>query len=104
MRPMFLILAVSILLVCWSLIRRDRKATSKFSLDDLLIDDQTQKTSLARLVMAGAFLFSMWLMALLAVRDKMTEGYFTIFCGAWVAPIVTKIVAERMPRKEGDGS
>lgn len=87
---MFAILAVTVLLVLWSLERKSKDRHSSFSFDELLTENG--KTSKAACVMFGAFAFSIWLMVFLALKDKMTEGYFGAFLAAWVAPAVAKII------------
>lgn len=87
-------LAIGVLVIIWSLIRRDRNHRSKLNLDDLLLGDDG-KISKAAIVLLGAFAFTTWLMVVLTVHDKMTEGYFTAYGAFWIAPTVTRLIVNR---------
>lgn len=77
--------------ICFMLVRRDRSATSRINLEDLLLGDDG-KLSKAAAVMMGAFAMTTWLMVYLALNAKMTEGYLAIYVGAWIAPTVTRLI------------
>lgn len=89
-----LVLVVGVLLVVLSLLLRHRNSASRINLDDLLlgVDGRFSK---AAAVMLGSFMLTSWLMVLLALRDKMTEGYLAIYVGAWIAPTVTVLIKGR---------
>ena len=79
-------------LIFLTLTRRDRSSSSKIDLDYLLVDPDTKQISKGAAVMMGAFVFTTWMMVYLTLTSKMTEGYFGVYVGAWVAPTVTKLI------------
>lgn len=83
-------LVVIALLVALLLALRWRSTESPIDLDDLLMENG--RVSKIAVGYMSLLVFSMWLMAYLAVDDKMTEGYFTIFCATWVSPIIVRIL------------
>lgn len=87
-------LAIAILLIAWSLIRKSRLVESKIDLDDLLLGDDG-KLSKAAAVMMGAFLLTSWGMVYMWLTKTMTETYFNGFLLAWVAPTVAKLIVNR---------
>jgi len=88
------VLAVLLALLLVSLFRRDRNITSQIDLEDLLLGDDG-RLSKAAAVMMGAFALTTWVIAYLAVNDKLTEGYFSAYLAAWVAPTVTRLIVTR---------
>lgn len=83
-------LALIALAVVLGLVRRWRDKHSPIDLDDLLMENgRMSKIAVGYMAL---LVFSIWLMSYLAFNDKMTEGYFTIFCATWVAPIITRIM------------
>lgn len=93
---MGLILALIVLALVKSILKRDRSMTSRISLEDLLLGDDG-KISKAASVMLGSFACTTWMMVYLAMNDKMTEGYFAAYLAAWVIPTVTKLIKGPMP-------
>jgi uncharacterized membrane protein YedE/YeeE len=84
------VLGLIALAVMLGLARRWRSKTSPIDLDDLLMENgRTSKIAVGYMAL---LVFSIWLMTYLAFDDKMTEGYFTIFCATWVAPIIARIM------------
>lgn len=88
---MIVILAILLIVFMVSLVRRARCASSRISLDDLLIGEDG-RLSKAAAVMMGAFAMTTWLIVYLALTGKITEGYFTAYLGAWVAPTVARVI------------
>lgn len=88
---MLAVLVIVVLAILWSLERRSRNRDSKIALDDLLIGDDG-KISKAATVMFGAFFMTTWVIVYLTINGKLTEGYFTAYILAWVAPAVTKLI------------
>jgi hypothetical protein len=86
-----ILLAILITAIARLLMHRDMDARSLINLEDLLLGDDG-KVSKAAAVMLGSFLLSSWLIIYLALTAKLTEGYFTIYVGAWVIPTVTKLI------------
>lgn len=93
---MTIALLVMIGLVVLTLLHSNRSFTSKLNLEDLLLGEDG-KISKAAAVMMGSFLMTTWLMIYLTLNGKMTEGYFTIYCGAWIIPTVTKLIKGPSP-------
>lgn len=86
-----LALVVVVLLIARALLRSNRSDASQINLEDLLIGDDG-KTSKAAAVMFGAFGLSTWILVNLTVTGRLTEGYFTAYLGAWVAPTVARLI------------
>ena len=86
---------VLLALVLWrGISKRADNVHSKVNWDDLLLGDDG-RMSKAAFVMLGAFAVTTWMMVLLTVRDKMTEGYLAIYVGAWITPTVTSLITRR---------
>jgi len=93
--PETIMYAVLIFFIVWLIaatMRRSRDPHSLLSIEDLLLGDDGRISKTAT-VMFGAFLLTTWMMIYMLSADKMTEGYMTIYVGAWVAPAVAKIVS-----------
>lgn len=99
---LFALLAIVGALVL-SLIHRHRSALSLINLEDLLLGDDG-RISKAAAVMLGAFALTTWVIAYLTVNDKLTEGYFVAYLGAWVAPTVTRLIVARAPTSTSPGA
>jgi len=84
-------LGALLLVILISLLRRNRCRNSPIKLEDLLIGDDG-RLSKAAAVMMGAFAMTTWLIVYLTVTGKITEGYFTAYLGAWVAPTVARVI------------
>jgi hypothetical protein len=80
-----------------ALVKRDKSAASKIDLDYLLIDPATGQISKAAAVMLVALGVTTWMMVYLTMSAKLTEGYFGLYLGAWVAPTVTKLIVGGKP-------
>lgn len=87
-------LILIIIAIIYVLMKRDRSSMSHINLEDLLLGDD-RKLSKAAAVMMGAFAMTTWLMVYLALNGKMTEGYFAIYVGAWIAPTVTRLIVNK---------
>jgi len=93
---MILVLAIATLLILLVLHRRSISAKSAISLDDLLLGDDG-KVSKAAAVMWGSFALTTWTMVYLTINEKLSEGYFTAYIAAWVAPAVVKLIKGPSP-------
>lgn len=89
---MALLLGVIVFLIVFSAIRMHRDPNSDFNLLDLLMENG--HVSKAAVVMMGAFALTSWMMIELTMIGKMTEGYFGLYAGAWIAPVVVKLVTQ----------
>jgi CDP-diglyceride synthetase len=77
---MMLILGVS-LLILW----KWHKSDNEFDLQQLIVDNTSGKLSIEKFLLVAAFTLSSWLIVGLFNKDKMTENYFGMFLGAFVA-------------------
>jgi hypothetical protein len=93
---MIAVLAIAFLIILWTLHRRSISTKSSISLDDLLLGDDG-KISKAATVMWGSFALTTWTMVYLTINEKLTEGYFTAYIAAWVAPAVVKLIKGSAP-------
>jgi len=91
---MALVLILFVLIAFRQLRKQHQLARSRINFDDLLLGEDG-KLSKAAAVMMGSFAMTTWLMVYLAMNEKMTEGYFTAYLGAWVLPTVAKLVMNR---------
>jgi sterol desaturase/sphingolipid hydroxylase (fatty acid hydroxylase superfamily) len=85
------VLFAIVIAIFWTLSHRNRSATSKIDLDDLLIGEDGRMSKSA-VVMFGSFALTTWLMVYLALSGLMTEGYFMAYGTLWIAPAVTKLI------------
>lgn len=102
---MVLLLLAAALVIIRSLLHKSSDQTSAINLDDLILETDLvtgrQRMSIIRVLALGAFVFTIWMMVFLTLSGKMTEGYFTIFNAAWVAPLVTQIIWGKKPPPSG---
>lgn len=83
----FVAAGVLIALSLWSV---QRRKDVQFDLLDLLMENgRVSKTAVAFMLVLGV---SNWMMMYLLLKDRMTEGYFTIWVSAWIAPLVLRVV------------
>lgn len=89
------IAAVVALLVVFIVLRSLRKLHQDrnvdFDLRDLLMENG--RVSKAAAVMMGSFAATTWFFIYYALNGKMTEGYFGLYIGAWIAPVVARLVS-----------
>ena len=76
-------------------------ARQNFDLSDLWMENG--RVSKISVFIVGAFLVTSWVIVHLTFADKMTEGYFTIYVGAWIAPIITRIIKGASPTEKETG-
>lgn len=92
-------MAIALLASLWAIIRsltkRSDARDSPFSWDELLCEfgpDGQLHPSILRCVYAGSFVFSMWLMVLLANLGHMEPTYMLIFNASWVLPLAFYLI------------
>lgn len=86
-----LVLCAIIIAAAVSLIVLSRSQKSKINLVDLLLgEDGTMSRS--AVVLLASFGVTTWGMVYMWLNEHMTEGYFTAYLAAWVAPAVTKLI------------
>lgn len=78
------------MLILW-LVRRDKNKESSLSLDDLLKDDVTGKTSKTAFVFLASFVLTSWVIVYMTARGLLTLEWYTLYMVNWVAPAVVKI-------------
>lgn len=81
------VLAIILLALLFTLWRSDRSSRSAIDLEDLLLGADG-KLSRAAAVLLGSFLMTTWVIVYLTYTGKLTEGYFTAYLAAWVAPTI----------------
>ena len=87
---MHLILACAFLLIAVSFWRAHKTPGFDFNAFDLVMNKgKVDKIALSYMLVLA---LSSWIMIDLQVNGKMTEGYFGIYIGAWIAPLVSKVV------------
>lgn len=77
-------------LIAFSLYRAQKDGLNKLDLYDLVMENG--RLSRIAFVMMGSFAVTSWMMVTLTLNGKMTEGIFGLYCTAWIAPIVTRII------------
>lgn len=82
-------LLIVALAVAWSFYRSHRNPAIQFDLFDLLMEGGR----LSRIACAfmATLIVTSWVVIRLTVEGKLTEGLFTAYVAAWVAPIVAKL-------------
>ena len=84
-------LLIVALVIAWSFFRSHRDPAINFNLFDLLLEGGR----LSRIACAfmATLIVTSWVIIRLTVEGKLTEGLFTAYVAAWVAPIVAKLFA-----------
>ena len=83
---------VAVLLIAWSMYRAQRdKEFASFNLFDIIMD--SGRLSRLAVVFMGTWFVTSAIMVQLVLDNKMTEGYFTAYAAAWIAPIISKLFA-----------
>lgn len=82
-------------LIIWRSLQKLTAGNSTYDWHDLLMEHN--KASKAAHVMLGAFAVTTWMMVYLTLSEKLTEGYLAIYVAAWIAPVVTRLIAKPAP-------
>lgn len=82
-------LLIVAMVIAWSFYRSHRNPSIQFDLFDLLMENGR----LSRIACAfmATLIVTSWVIIRLTVEGKLTEGLFTAYVAAWVAPIVAKL-------------
>lgn len=89
-QPMHLILGVAIVLIVISFWRAHKTPGFEFNAFDLIMSKgKVDKIAVAFMLV---LVLSSWVIVDLQVHGKLTEGYFAIYTGAWITPLVAKVV------------
>ncbi len=89
---MLTILALAAVFVIVSFWRAHRKPGFDFNVFDLIMDNG--RISKFALVFMITFAVSTWLIVMRELKGTLTEGFFGIYVGIWVTPVVTKMLAD----------
>ena len=82
--------AVLVLLIAWSFYRAQKDSNfAAFNAFDLIMENG--RLSRLACIFIASFGVSSWVIIRLTLDGKMTEGLFTAYCLAWVAPIIAKL-------------
>lgn len=84
--PIVMPLVLAIVGIGWLLIARGRQRTT-LDLEDLLKGDDGRLSN-SKFMHLCSWVMATWLIVYLAVSGQLSEGYFTAYIGAFVAPAV----------------
>jgi hypothetical protein len=85
---LFAILVV--LLIGRTLSRWNAAPDNDFELRDLFMENG--RASKGAVVLMGAFAATTWFFMYYTLTGRMTEGYFGLYAGAWIAPVVARMI------------
>ncbi len=88
--PMFWLLGLILLLFVRYFSQKTKDTHSKINLEDLFLDEHKELSRRGVAFMA-ALVLGVWMIVWLTQHGQMTEGYFAIFLGAFVAPVALSI-------------
>lgn len=95
----FALLACLVVLVMWRVLKRwSVSKNNSFDVIDLFMENG--RASRKAIWAHGAFAATTWLIVFLTLSAKITEGYFAIYVGAWVTPIVAGILKSDNPQAD----
>lgn len=81
---------ITILGIIWSIYRLHKSPNVDFNILDLLMENQ--RVSKVSCLVMGAFFVTSWIMVDLQANAHMTEGYLGLYAGAWVAPLIARLM------------
>jgi len=91
--PMVIVLAVACLCIVVSFWRAHRNHRFMFDAFDLVMENgKVSKIAVAFMLVLGV---TTWVIVDLQIKDKLTEGYFTMYGTMWVLPLVAKVVFQK---------
>ncbi len=92
----FGLLALLLVLTIWRVLKKwSVSDTNTFEMVDLFMEHG--RASKSAVVLLGAFAATTWFFVYYAMLGKMTEGYFGLYAGAWVAPIIARVLTGDRP-------
>lgn len=92
---MVVALIIVLIVIVVSLYRAQKDGSNTLDLYDLVMENG--RLSKSAFVMMGSWAVTSWMMVTLTLNGKMTEGIFGLYCTAWIAPVVTKIIKGAPP-------
>lgn len=84
-------LLILTLVVSWSFYRAHRNPQFTFNVFDLIMENG--RVSRIACAFLATLLVTSWVIIRMTIEGKLTEGLFTAYVAAWVAPIVAKLFA-----------
>ncbi len=100
MKPdwMLIILGCGAALIALSVWRAHRASGNRFDAFDLIMEGgKVSKIALAFMLVLAV---TTWIVVDLTIKGKLTEGYFTMYGGMWVVPLVAKVVFNKADAPE----
>jgi len=82
-------LLIVALVITWSFYRAHKNPQITFDLFDLLME--SGRLSRIAVAFMATLVVTSWVIVRLTIEGKLTEGLFTAYVAAWVAPIVAKL-------------
>lgn len=80
---------IAVLGIVWSIYRLHLNPSVNFNMLDLLLENG--KVSKVSCLVMGSFFVTSWIIVDLQAHGKMTEGFLSIYAGAWVAPLLVRL-------------
>lgn len=93
MRASDAIMAVLLLIILWSFYRAHKDPSFAFNAFDLLMENG--RVSKTAVVFMGAFAVMSWGFIRLVIDGKMSETLFASYGAMWVAPIISRMFAQK---------
>lgn len=90
---MQLFLGIAFIAVLVSFRRAQKDPNFAFNAFDMIMEDG--KIAPLQVVFMIVFAVSTWVIIDLQIKDKLTEGLFGLWLGAWATPLVAKIVFKK---------
>lgn len=90
---MLMVLGAGVVFVLVSFWRAHKRPTFDFNAFDLIMENGKVSRLALWYNLAGAV--STWVIVDLQLKDKLTEGMFGLWLGAWVGPIIAKLVFDK---------
>lgn len=81
---------IAVLGIMWSIYRLHLNPVVNFNMLDLLMENG--RVSKVSCLVMGAFFVTSWIMVDLESKARMTEGYLGLYAGAWVAPLIARLM------------
>lgn len=94
---MQIILAIAFIVIAFSFYTAHKSHALEFNAFDLVMNkDRVDKIAVAFMLVLGV---TTWVIIDLQVNGKLTEGYFTVYGGMWVAPLLAKVAFNKQPQE-----
>lgn len=88
--PMLIVLCAISIVIAYSIWRAHKRADVVFDFFDLImVNGKVDKIAVAFMLVLGV---STWVIIDQQIKGVLTEGQFGLWLGAWVSPLVAKVV------------